>query len=204
MLPADATEPVLFARMQEIDRTLKLSHAEQGLICKAVRDRQLYRERTDTDGQPCSMSSWIRLASPWSYSSTYQAMKDVDELQDIPPEQLARVPTSSFPILKQLSTAVRAEPGIMQAVISQSTDEFVETVRRDYPNQHVESRKIFRFTPEESAAKIIEQALGEAEKRGAANRNEALEMICQEIVETWRFENEIETLAHDESAESPM
>jgi hypothetical protein len=48
-----------------------------------------------------------------------------------------------------------------------------------------------RFNPEESAAAIIEEALKAAELRGATNRNQALEIIATEALESWRYEDEV-------------
>lgn len=188
-------EQILFDRMRYLDRSQRLTHAERGLILRNVEKFMLYEKRTDPEtGTPCSFNRWLKLASPWAYSSCRQALSDVKALTDIPDADLIEVPPSNFHVLKQLSTQVRNEPEVLEAAKTQQAEEFVETIRKEFPLQHIESRKALRFNPEESAVTIIEEALRQAEIRGANNRNEGLELIAQTALEQWLFEDQIKNL----------
>ena len=198
-LPNRRGERVLFNRLRYLDRTTKLAYSEIGRISLTVQAYLLHEYRIDpATGKPCSFTRWLRLAVPWGYSTAFQAMRDVEDLKDIPAEHLAEIPQSNFPVLKQLSTAVRAEPDVIEAAKSKSTEEFTAQIRHDHPEQHLELRRMLRVNMDESAMNVVEEAIREAEKRGAGSRSEALEMICAEALLEWRFEKEItEALSSD-------
>lgn len=180
-------EQTLFSRLRLLDRTEKLSHAERGYICRIVKEHRLHEQRLD-NGHPCSMNRWITLACPWGHSTVFQAMKDVEDLKDIPPEHLAEIPQANFPVMKQLSTQVRSEPAVLEAAKTQQSEEFAQTIQRDYPDQHIQARKLLRFAPEESALVVIEEALRKAMELGAKNRSEALEYIALEALTQWQLD----------------
>ena len=185
-------ETALYDRLRYLDRTTKLAYSEIGYISLTVQASLLHEYRIDPQsGKPCSFSRWIKLACPWGYATAFAAMRDVETLADIPAEHLAEIPQSNFPILKQLSTAVRAEPEVIQGAKEKSSEEFTEQIRQDYPEQHLEVTKVLRIKLEESALAIVEEAIREAEQRGAMTRGEALEQICAEALLEWRFEREI-------------
>jgi hypothetical protein len=188
-----SAEFALFDRLRYLDRTTKLAYSEIGYISLTVQAYQLHEHRTDLQtGKPCSFTRWIRLAAPWGYSQAFAAMRDVEELKDIPAEHLAEIPQSNFPILRQLSTAVRVEPQVIEAAKSKTSKAFVEQIRKDYPEQHLETRKTLRFTVDESLAAKVEEAIAQAMERGATTRSEALEQICAEAMEQWTIEKAFE------------
>jgi len=184
-------EAALFERLRHIDKIHKLSYSETGNICLKVQAHLLHEMRTDPDnGEPCSFSRWLHLAAPYSYSTCYAAMRDCEAMKDISEEHLSEIPASNFPILRQLSTAVRSEPEILIAAKTKKIDEFVEHIKRSFPSQHLESRKSMRFHPEESAAEKIESALSRAESMGARTRDESLEWIAGWAMDWISFKEE--------------
>lgn len=203
-LPEQDVEAALFDRMQSLDRTFKLGYGEIGLICREVEVKGLWRHRIDPEtGEPCtSMNRWIRVAAPWGYSKCYTAMDDVKELiDDVPASELASVPQSNFPLLRQLSTAVRADPKVLHAAQTERAPELAAMIRSTYPSQHLEPTKAIRFVMDESAAQKVEEALAMAETRGAKTRQEQLEMVAVEAMQTWSMEAEVEAVMRREVTE---
>jgi len=191
--PNAEAESALYERLRYLDRTTKLAYSEIGFVSKTVQAYRLHEHRIDpATGNPCSFSRWIRLAAPWGYSVAFQAMRDVEDLADIPAEHLAEIPQSNFPILKQLSTAVRAEPRVIEAAKTKTSADFTEHIRKDHPDQHIETRKMLRVNMEESALAKVEEAIFEAMGRGATSRGHALEQIAAEALMQWQYEAEIE------------
>ncbi len=190
-LPNAEAEAVLYDRLRYLDRTTKLAYSEIGTISLTVQAYRLHEHRADEHGKALSFSKWLRLAAPWSYATAFAAMRDVEELKDIPAEHLAEIPQSNFPILRQLSTAVRSTPQVIEAAKNQTAAEFTEQIRKDFPSQHIESRKMLRVNMEESALAKVEEAIFEAMGRGAMSRGEAMEMIAAEALLEWRLETEI-------------
>ena len=115
-------------------------------------------------------------------------MRDLETLSDMSPEELSRIPESNFPILKQLSTKVRSDPAVIQAAQTQRADQLIEQIKRDHPDQHIESRKVLRFPASESQAAEIEEAITLAIENGAMNRTEALWAICLDYRATCALE----------------
>jgi hypothetical protein len=74
-----AGEATLFARMRSIDDTERLSYAERGRIALVVRENRLHLHRIHPEtGEPCTWTEWCRLCSPWGYSVTFQAVRDIE------------------------------------------------------------------------------------------------------------------------------
>lgn len=192
----DQLESRYFEELTNIDHAEKHNYARIGIVCREVKNRLLWQKRIDPDTKEPfkSLTRWIKAACPWSYTTANAALRDVEELNDIPDEHLKEIPSSNFPVLKQLSTATRSEDDIIQGAKTKHTDDFVEQIRDAHPEQHLESKKLMRFMPEESAVVKIEEALEMAKKHGAHNRNDALELIAQTAVEQWQLEEEVEEI----------
>jgi len=190
-LPDAKAEAAFFNRLTYIDNIHKLSYAEVGNICLQVQAYMLHEKRIDPEtGLSCTFSRWVHLAAPYSYSTCYAAMRDCEAMKDVPEEHLAEIPAGNFPVMRQLSTKVRADPGVLKAAKTKKTEAFVEHIRAEHPDEHIESRKTFRFHPEESAAVKIEEALNRAEKMGAHSRDEALEIVALAAMDWWEFKTQ--------------
>jgi hypothetical protein len=124
----------------------------------------------------------------------FQAVRDVKELSDVPESDLKEMSPANIHVVKQLSSAVRSDPRVLQAAKTLSSEKFVQQLQSEHPSQHLETRKTLRFRPEESAAETIEQALAMAESRGAKTRDEALETVAVEALQAWQFEEECSKL----------
>jgi hypothetical protein len=195
-LPTSEAEAELFNRMRFLDRTEKLSYAEKGFISKAVHDFLLNEEHLDPDtGKPCSFAKWVRLACPWSYSTAHAAKRHIEALADIAPEHLLGMPPSAFPLMETLSTAVRSQPVIIEAA-KESAERLVETVKRDFPEQHIQSKRVFRFRVNEDEAADVDAAITWATEHGiAGGPSEALHRMAVTALEEWKIEAELEVLA---------
>jgi hypothetical protein len=134
----------------------------------------------------------MSLAAPRARSTAYQYLREVTELQDIPDEHLSQIRGENVGTVMHLSTAVRAEPEVLEAAKTQKSDEFVEHIQKTHPDQHVEHRKTMKFRPAESAAKVIENVLAEAMDHGASNRDDALELAMQTAHEAWQMESQLD------------
>lgn len=173
-LPDPEAEQAIYASLAAYDEDSRLRYAQIGMMALAVYRRLLWKHRTDpADGFPCrSFARWVRICCPYAYSSVYAAMRDAEALQDVPQDDLAQIPQSNMATLKQLSTKVRAHPAVLEAAKTQRTEEFVETVRREYPDQHLSHRSPLRLNPTEEQKAEIEEAVEIAIQRGDATCKE--------------------------------
>lgn len=185
ILRMPGAEAIIFNRMKFLDETIKLSYGEIGLLCSAVDSKALWKARCT------SFAQWVRLAAPFGYSTAFAAMRDVEELKDMPAEAVANIPASNFPLVKQLSTAVRNDPAMIEAAQTKGSEDLAEYVRDRFPEQHIERRRVLRFTLDESAADRVEAALKTAQLHGAKSWGEALELIAEEAADVWRLEDEV-------------
>ena len=165
-----ARESLIFARLQAWDKAI-LSRTEIGILCREVRDTPLWQCRCE------SFESWMSLAAPRARSTAYQYLREVTELQDIPDEHLSQIRGENVDTVMHLSTAVRAEPEVLEAARTQKAKEFIGTIRRDHPEQHISRRSRYRLNPTEEQKAEIEEAVELAIERGDANtREEAIFM----------------------------
>lgn len=182
-LPDPEAESTIFARLNDYDEEERLRYAQIGLMVLAVHKRQLWQHRIDkADGFPCrSLSRWIRIACPYAYSTVYAALRDVQELADVPAEELSKIPQSNFRTLRSLSTAVRRDPKVLEAAKGK-TEGLVAHVKANYPMQHIEAETVFRVPLNETQMADVEGALAKAMARGCESRSQALWMIAVDFI----------------------
>ena len=112
----------------------KLSYARAGIICCHVEKHMLWK------GQAESFDRWLRQTAVHSYSTCRAAMADVKELNDVPVEEVAKIPTSNFTVVKMLSTQVRNDPQVLQIAQTQPTAKLIEHIQKEHPEQHIERK----------------------------------------------------------------
>jgi hypothetical protein len=192
-LPDPEAATLISSLIREWDETEPLRYASLGLMALTVERRMLWKHVPGCT----SFASWVRYAAPRGYSVVYAALRDCEELADVPAADLAQIPASNFHTLKQLSSRVRRTPAVLEAAKTQRAEEFVGTIRRDFPNQHIEHKRALRFNPDESAAEKIEEALDLAMEHGAANRNDALELLAAMALHAWQEESREQDTSED-------
>jgi hypothetical protein len=153
---------------------------EVGLMADTVEKKELWRSRVDpADGFPCrSFARWAHL-SPYPYATLYAAKADVQALSDVPADDLAQIPQGNFKTLKQLSTAVRRDPEVLQAARGRS-EVFIAHLQANHPDQHVEKDTIFKVPLNETQMKDVEDAIAKALERGCDSRSEVVWMWAVE------------------------
>lgn len=191
-LADDECEYIFFHRLQNIAATWECGYSEVGLICRHVDAYMLWEQRIDPEtNEPCaSMSRWIHVACPRSFATVYAAMRDVEELKDIPEEHLAEVRACNIPTMKQLSTNVRNDPEVLAVAKSGGSEDLVNHVNEHHPEQHVERHKMLRLALEESLAEKWKEAVKRAMQYGAHSEKEALELILIACEDWWNFKEE--------------
>lgn len=196
-LSGTEAEEAFFGRLRYLDCVEKLSYAERGLICHQVETCAFYKLHINPEtGRACTFCEWLRLACPWSYATAFAAMRDVEQLKDVPAEELAQIPPSNFPILKQLSTEVRNDPAVLEAAKTKHTEDLVQHLQEFHRDQHIERTKLIRIRPSELGAQKIEEAVEWAiSHQIAGNVSEAIERACETALEYWPREYEIKDLA---------
>ena len=201
-LPPDQAEAMIFASLTAYANHDRKRWSDIGLMADAVVRGELWKMRIDpADGLPCR--SWARWCAitPYPYKTQWAAMQDVRELlPDVSAEDISQIPQSNLVTMKQLSTKVRGDEKVLDIAKHGRTEQLVDYIREHHADQHIESRRILKFTPDESAAEKIEEALAEAENHGARGRNDGLELICATVMEIWRMEALVEQ-AHEQTTE---
>lgn len=172
--PTAATE--ISRWVSDWDKSEPLRYASLGLMCLAVEKRMLWRHVADpSNGLPCgSFARWVRCHAPRGYSTVYAALRDVQELQDVPAADLAQIPQSSFYTLKHLSGGVRKRPDVLAAA-KKGKVALVKHAQEFYPQQHVESDEDIRLhVTSGQKAEILEQIEAEIQSGEGANAGEVV------------------------------
>ena len=133
-LDSAARESLIFARLQAWDKAIT-SGPEIGILCREVRDTPLWPYRTDPEtAKPCtSWTRWMHVAAPRAASTAFGYLRQVEALSDIPDAVLGQIRGENVDTVRQLSTAVRAEPEVLEAAKTQKADEFVEHIQKTHP-----------------------------------------------------------------------
>ena len=162
-LDSAARESQIFARLQAWDKAI-LSRTEIGILCREVRDTPLWQCRCE------SFESWMSLAAPRARSTAYQYLREVTELQDIPDEHLSQIRGENVDTVMHLSTAVRAEPEVLEIAKTGRTEQLVAYLKENHPEQHAERVKFLKVPLSETQMAEFEQAIAKAMERGCESR----------------------------------
>jgi hypothetical protein len=170
----------LTAELHGLDQAFRNGYIRAGLICMKVRDRGLWRELDFH-----SFNDWLIHSAPYSRAHCYQAMKDIAELSEIGHQDLLAVDTRNIPTLKKLSSAVRSDPTVLAAAATMPQDAFAGYLATNHPQQHIEAKEV-RWMLSGSLAKLAGEAIDVMmERYDCKTRDEALECIFAEIINTY-------------------
>ncbi len=178
-VPDEQAALALDSRLRVLEEAYKRSFVERGIILVEMKQRALWRYLVDPDTgyNYTSMERWLVTAAPQSRADCFAAMRAVEELRDIPREQLQEIPRCNIHVLQGLSTQVRRSDDVMRAARFMTQREFVAKLEKDYPYQHVESRRLIHLNPTRGARDVIERAVELAKRiEGLRTREDVLEM----------------------------
>jgi hypothetical protein len=186
---------------EQIERIYERSYAERTIIVRQFESRSLWQYLVDPDTGHLfpNLTAWLSCSSFLGCRRVnFEAMRDGKLLADVPESKLIDVPKGNIKLLTQLSTAVRNDPGILEAAKTLSRDEFEEKVEKEQPHQHIEARRPLRFSPGRSGAKIVEEAIAWAlEHDIAGNRDEALVRMAETALHEWELEQELRDMPEE-------
>src|SRR5271157_5720703 len=182
---------LLCDRYRMILKTKAELFVEMGLVLEEIERRELWPfDKSPTlEGIPChSMDDWIHRASGTSNGTAYAALQAGRTLSHIPAEERAEIPRCNQQVLSKLSPAVSGDAEVLEVAKHGSNEALLDKIEKDHPNQHVETKRPMRFSPEHSARKIIDKAIAMCMAIEECGRDEALERICELYVEDFKYE----------------
>lgn len=186
-----------------IDEAHERSYAERGLIAIQFEKRSLWQYLEDPDTQTpfANMTAWMSCSRFLGCRRTnYESKRDMELLQDVPTDKLLDVKKSNLKVLQQLSTSVRNDPSVLEAA---KTDKLLETIERDHPNQHIQTRKPIRINPERDGAAAIDKWVTYAlEHDMAGSQTEAIVRACEMALHDAELDDELEAMAEAEKTEA--
>src|SRR6267378_512944 len=144
---------LLDARAREIEAITKSTWLELADLVIVIRDNELWKE-----GGYHSFHAWLLSACPTARSTAYAAIANLEELQDIPREDLKQIPPGNAGILAGVPKKHR-NGKILKAAKSQTPREFTATVIREAPEAHIEQKICHKFRMTSSQSKILQAAL---------------------------------------------
>jgi len=170
-------------RMNYLDAQDKRTFVERGLIVKAVDEGELWRRVIDNEtGEPYrSTAQWIVGECPHSQATCFDAWGAMKRLTDVPAEELRQMPRSNVKQLSKVtSKKAKRDPEIIHAAQTQSENEFIETVNRSYPDQHLEPNAKLIMKPSASARSCLDRVIEAGMMLyEVPTREEALEAVGQ-------------------------
>lgn len=182
----DKAATIISSRVKIIDLQAKLTYAECGMLAEYLDAHDLYRyvENPSTGKLCTSQNEWLSCMAPFGRSTWFGAKKTWKELSDIPADDRVRMSRANLLVMQKLSTAIRADRQTIRAAKEMNEGDFREKIESQHPLEHIEAKIMIRLFPERSQAKVIEEAMALAIQLGAHNREEAIEMMAAEFMES--------------------
>src|SRR5258708_16092683 len=115
-------------RMRELEKQTLSTWHDAGTIGLAMRNSEGWKLLGHH-----SFNAWLLSAAPKSRSVVYAALNALEELTDIPAEELQSIAHSTVHVLKKLPRDVRAKPEVRAAAKDLTTKEFPRKMKPDNP-----------------------------------------------------------------------
>jgi hypothetical protein len=189
--PEEFQASLLDARARRIEKFNKRVYHELGLIALYMEEKSLWRKCTLDDGStPKSFEGWVKDACPYSRSYLFDAKRTVKILRGSGAEmkQIEDIPRCNAITLSKLSPALIRNPEIIDAAKHLPEEEFTKKIADSHPEQHIEERRKLIFHLEVSAKVTVDSAIEQAMKVFDCGRDEALERICETVLEVFAKE----------------
>jgi len=175
-------------RIRFLESETKRTFVELGLIVLFVEENELWKELCDDDGNPYRSSDhWVTEACPSSRSHAFAAKAAVKVFREnnLPIEQVERIPQKNIKHLKELSTSVMHNPEVLKQAETLPELEFVQAIQKSHPDQLRETTVPLRLNPTCSQRAIYDKVFQQAAVIYETNsREELLEYILQEWAES--------------------
>lgn len=145
---------VLDSRLIVLELTTRRSFIEIGLICLEVKNRSLWAKFEEGNGVPFhSWEAYVTQRLGVSGSTAFSAVKVLENTRGVPVEQLKEMPRRNAVRFAQLSSKVQKNPKVIEQAISGSEKEFVESLKKNHPDQHIGKAPalVLGFNPENRA-----------------------------------------------------
>lgn len=171
---------VIDGRMRQLEQIWKRSFAERGCLMVEIKQRLLWQHIDDpSTGMACkSMERYIATVAPQSRSDCYAAMRAVEELTDIPRNELIEMPRANIEVMRSLSSNVRQQPEVLEAAKTMTEKQFTAKIASDFPSQWVESKHIIKLNFSASAGEAVERLIERTMERDGYSTKE-------EVIEAW-------------------
>jgi hypothetical protein len=208
-LPDAEAAPALNDRMGALDLVHKIherTYAETGIIAREFERRKLYEHLIDpdTDRPFPNFTSWASCSNFLACRRIiFESKRDMDLLNDIPSDKLLDVPKSNIKVLTQLSTHVRNDQSVLDSAKNLPQNKFLAKLEKDNPDQHIETRRPFRFMPGRSDAKVMEQWIAYAMEHDiAGSATEAVVRACEYAMHDALLDEELASMPVVEEVEA--
>jgi hypothetical protein len=165
---------VIDSRVRDIERSQKRIYVELGLLVLYVEESGVWEE-----GGHRSMEQWIQKSCPYSRGHALGARTNIRILRDagVPLDQIQDVPQVNIETLRAMSPADMCNPEVIRDAQLLSGAAFLDKMRREYPNAHLERPRIMQFKCATSQRVKVEEAIAKAmELEGLDSREQVLEM----------------------------
>jgi hypothetical protein len=184
-----------------VDELHERSYVERGLIAVQFEKKKLWKHLIDPDTEThfASFTAWMSCSQFMGCRRTnFEAKADVKALSDVPEDKLASVPKENLKVLRQLSTHVRNEPEVIKAAQTLSQNKFLEQIEAKHADQHLEVKRLIRFSPGRSGARVVEEWISYAiEHDIAGTRDEALVRACEMALDDAKLDEELKNMPEE-------
>lgn len=183
------------ARIRRLEARHRATFVEMGLILMEVEDRELWKVliNQETGQYWTSYDRWLCDAAPISRSGGYAAVKAMRSIV-VPISELKEMPRFAVETMARLSPAVQRNPVVIISAKQDSEEEFLDKLEKNFPDQHIESKRSVRLKTDKSARAVFDKAVEAVMVLyEAKTREEAIDFLCTRFLHE---DCEVEEYAH--------
>jgi hypothetical protein len=132
-----------------------------------------------------SWTDWLQFCAPQSASAIHQSIRIIEQLPDIPREEIREMPKSNAKVMTHMDAADRADPQWKKNAKTMKPEKFVKEVQKKRPGLHIEKLSPRKYGFSMSQSLMIDGAVEMyqiIEQKPEASAEEALEACASEYV----------------------
>jgi len=168
-------------KMRTLEAGTIASWSEMAQVAIVVHDNEYWRDLGFG-----SWDAWMHDAAPYSAKAMYRNTNLLRDLkEDVPMEDLKRIPRKSAKVMQALPKSVRRKRETIEKAVRMKPDRFVQEIQETHPELHIETQVKREYAYSKSQSEIVDGAIElyrVVEDKPDATPEEALEAFAADYV----------------------
>ena len=161
-----------------VDESQGRAYAIRGIAGRMAEERKIWVGEIDheVDEPFRSFDRWLKVTAPKSWGYVRDAMRTVESLPDVKPEDLLQVRRCNLITLTKTSSHVRMLHSVIHAAKTQTESQFAETLTKKH-GQHLEGRRTLKLNYSEGEMREVEEYLDWVGAKAGIENDRAAQLL---------------------------